>query len=77
MRDEKEKAEAIARRPSVAFDLHDWHDGPACRRTVCSGYLGIGVYIACTTCGCVANVEATGRRMLIEDSFAPYKGGVE
>ena len=56
---------------SVAFDLKDWHSGPACQVTFVSGHHGIGVYICCLTCHCVCEVEATGQRISTAQSFMP------
>ncbi len=48
---------------SVYFDLHGWHNGPKCKLVFVSGYGGIGVKVACLTCGKLADVEAVGERV--------------
>jgi len=54
---------------STAFDLSAWHDGPTCVRTFVPGYGGILVRVCCAPCGMICDVEATGRRISVQDSY--------
>jgi len=54
---------------SIAFDLSKWHDGPTCVRTFVPGYGGILVKVCCAPCGALCDVEATGLRVSVEDSY--------
>jgi len=54
---------------SAAFDLSSWHDGPGCSRQFVMGFGGISVKVVCLTCGMLCDVEGTGLRVSVEDSF--------
>jgi len=54
---------------STAFDLSTWHNGPTCVRTFVPGYGGILVKVCCAPCGMLCDVEATGHRVSVEDSY--------
>lgn len=56
---------------STAFDLSNWHGAPTCTRVFVPGIGGIGVKICCSTCGVLADVEATGQRIPVTESFQP------
>jgi len=56
---------------SVAFDLGTWHDGENCVRTFVSGVGGIGVKVCCAPCGVLCDVEGTGYRITVLQSFVP------
>lgn len=48
-------------RRAKAYHAHrTWHNAPTCNRVYVSCANGIGVAVCCTTCGCVADVEALG-----------------
>jgi hypothetical protein len=57
---------------SVAYDLSDWHNDPACEVRFVQGGGGIGVKIVCETCHCLCDVEATGRKILVTQSYLPH-----
>lgn len=66
-----QKLQATQALKSVAFDLGSWHSGASCVRQFVSGVGGIGVKVCCTTCGVLCDVEATGLRIPIDESYAP------
>lgn len=54
---------------SVAFDLSAWHGGPECDRGFVAGIGGIGVKVVCYSCGVLCDVEATGERIPVGQSY--------
>ncbi len=58
---------------SVAFDLSLWHAGPVCERSFVSGVGGIGVKVCCAPCGVLCDVEGTGQRITVAQSFYPLQ----
>jgi hypothetical protein len=54
---------------STAFDLSSWHSGPSCVRSFVPGYGGILVKVCCAPCGMLCDVEATGSRCTVEESY--------
>jgi len=58
---------------SIAFACPDWHAGPKCVVSLVPKGVstGIGVMLWCATCRCACDLEATGQRVSVTDSFKP------
>lgn len=58
---------------SIAFRCATWHDGPGCEVTLVPKGVstGVGVFLWCGPCRCACDLEATGERITVADSFKP------